>query len=207
MSEIVLYDYWRSSASYRLRIVLKLAGLEWDTEIINLLNSEQTKPTHVAKNPQGLVPALEVDGELFTQSLATIEYLNETRGLNLLPTDPVARAKVRALAYAIAMEIHPVCNLRVAKHAVAASSGSIAMESWIQHFTNLGLVAVENMIKGGDYCIGNRVTLADICLVPQIYNAKRWGVDLSAVPKIRHVAAHLETLAAFQAATPENSPH
>ncbi|MEJ2002845.1 MAG: glutathione S-transferase N-terminal domain-containing protein, partial [Maritimibacter sp.] len=104
---IRLYDYWRSSASYRVRIALGLAGLDWQSDAINLLDGDQRGAAHLARNPQGLVPALEIDGEVLTQSLAIVEYLDETRGLGLLPDAPLERARVRALAYAIAMEIHP----------------------------------------------------------------------------------------------------
>lgn len=200
---ITLYDYWRSSASYRVRIALNLAGLEWTPVSINLLDAEHKAPEHLSRNPQGLVPAIEIDGQMMTQSLAITEYLNETRDLDLLPADPVARARTRAVAYAIAVDLHPVCNLGTARHAVGQSNGGITMESWMQHFIAPGLAAVEQMIDGGRYCIGDRVTLADICLMPQFYNAERWQVPLDAMPKVRAVADHLATLPAFAAAHPD----
>lgn len=200
---ITLYDYWRSSASYRVRIVLGLAGETWEPVEVNLLEADHKKPAHMQRNPQGLVPVLEVDGEQFTQSLAQIEYLDETRKLGLLPTNPVDRARVRALAYAIAMEIHPVCNLSVAKWAVAQSNEGITMESWMQHFIAKGLDAYEKMIGDGQYSFGDSVTLADICLMPQLYNAQRWGVDLDAYPKIKRVKDKLEQIPAFQLAHPD----
>ncbi|MEJ2002939.1 MAG: maleylacetoacetate isomerase [Maritimibacter sp.] len=204
---IRLYDYWRSSASYRVRIALGLAGLDWQSDAINLLDGDQRGAVHLARNPQGLVPALEIDGEVLTQSLAIVEYLDETRGLGLLPDAPLKRARVRALAYAIAMEIHPICNLSVAKHAAEASGGAISMEGWMQHFIANGLAAVEEMMTGGETCLETGLSLADICLVPQVYNARRWGVDLEPLPKIQRACDYLEALPAFAAAAPENTPH
>ncbi|AQS47276.1 maleylacetoacetate isomerase [Thioclava nitratireducens] len=197
-----LHDYWRSSASYRVRIALALAGIEWQAAPVDLTTGAQRDPDYLAVNPQGLVPTLEIDGDRFTQSLAIVEYLNETRALGLLPEAPADRAHVRALAQAIAVDIHPVCNLRVAKHAVAASNGAITMESWMQTFIAPGLAAVEEMISGESFCWRDQLTLADLCLVPQIYNARRWGIDLAPMPNITRIAAHLETLPAFAAARP-----
>ncbi|OWY11297.1 maleylacetoacetate isomerase [Thioclava sp. F42-5] len=197
-----LHDYWRSSASYRVRIALALAGIEWQAAPVDLTTGAQRDPDYLAVNPQGLVPTLEIDGDRFTQSLAIVEYLNETRALGLLPEAPADRAHVRALAQAIAVDIHPVCNLRVAKHAVAASNGAITMESWMQTFIAPGLAAVEEMISGERFCWRDQLTLADLCLVPQIYNARRWGIDLAPMPNISRIAAHLETLPAFAAARP-----
>ena len=202
----VLYDYWRSSASYRLRIALALLGEPYESVTVNLLDGEQRGPKNLARNPQGLVPTLEIDGATLTQSLAILEYLDETRQAGFLPKEPLARARVRALAYAIAMEIHPVCNLHVARHAVQASGGAITTEAWMGHFIAHGLKAVEQMLESrpaGRYCHGDTVTIADLCLVPQIYNARRWGVDLAPIPHIRAVVAALEELPAFVAAHPD----
>jgi len=204
---ITLHDYWRSTASYRVRITLGLAGLEWQSNLINLIEGEQSTQVHLARNPQGLVPVLEIDGQSFTQSMAIIEYLNETRLLSLLPDEPVGRAKARALAYAIAVDLHPVCNLRVAKYAVGQSNGAITMENWMQAHIAPALEAFEVMLEGGDYCYGDRLSLADICLMPQLYNAHRWGVSLEALPKIRRIEAHLATIPAVAAAHPDQSPH
>lgn len=200
---IRLHDYWRSSASSRVRIALNLAGLDYETVSVDLVAGAQTAPEHLAMNPQGLVPALEIDGQVLTQSLAILDYLDDTRGLGLVPADPVARARVRALSYAVAMEIHPVCNLRVAKHAVAQSGGAITMESWMQAFIAPGLAALETMVDDGDYCVGDRVTLADLCLVPQMYNARRWGIDLGPLPRLTRIDAHLAARPAFAAAHPD----
>lgn len=203
---IKLYDYWRSSASYRVRIALGLAGLEWETQIVNLLDGSHKSQEHLARNPQGLVPALEIDGLMMTQSVAIIEFLDETRSLNLIPKSPADRARVRALAYAVAMEIHPVCNLNVAKYAVSHSNQNIETQQWMQHFISQGLAALENMLDGTKYCAGETVTLADICLMPQLYNAERWGVDLTEMPKIRAITTELAKLPAFAQAHPDQSP-
>lgn len=200
---ITLYDYWRSSASYRVRIALNLAGLDWRSVSVNLADGAQRGEDHLARNPQGLVPVLEIDGHRFTQSLAIIEYLDETRHIGLLPADPAGRARVRALAHAVAMEIHPVCNLRVARYAADHSGGGITMESWMREFIAPGLAALEKMVDDGDHCYRNTVTLADLCLVPQLYNARRWGVDLAPLPRLTRIGAYLDTLPAFKAASPQ----
>ena len=202
---ITLYDYWRSSASYRVRIALGLAGLAWETRVVDLLNAGNRAPDHLALHPQGLVPVLEIDGQVLTQSLAIVEYLDETRGLGLMPADPLGRARVRALGFAIAMEIHPVCNLAVARFASDHSNGGITMESWMQRFIAPGLAAVEAMLDSGDRCHGDTVTLADICLMPQLYNARRWGIDLEPLPRIRRIEAALAEIPAFAAAHPDRT--
>ena len=200
-----LFDYWRSSACYRVRIALGLAEERWDTQVVNLLEAEHLSDEHLDRNPQGLVPVLEVDGHSLTQSLAQIEYLDETRNLGLLPSTPLGRAEVRALSYAIAMEIHPVCNLNVAKWAVEQSDQKITMQAWMQHFIAKGLTAYEQMIEDGDYSYGNGVTLVDVCLMPQLYNADRWGVDLSDFSKTQRIKNTLDAIPAFQHAHPDNS--
>lgn len=201
---IVLYDYWRSSSAYRLRIALNLLGLKYESRPVNLVAGEQTSNAHLVRNPQGLVPVLEIDGTSMTQSLAIIEYLDETHNAGFLPTDPVARQKVRALAYAIAMEIQPVCNLRVAKF--ATSKGAISQEEWMRHFISTGLNAFEVMLSTtpvGKFCWGDKPGLADICLVPQIYNAERWGVDLSAFPQLARIGQEMAALPAVASAHPD----
>ena len=204
---IHLYDYWRSSAAYRLRITLGLAGLDWEATQVNLAEGEQRSPEHLALNPQGLVPVLEIDGQRMVQSLAIIEYLDATRSLGLIPEDPLEAARVRAAAYLIAMDIHPVCNLRVASYAAQNSNGGITMQSWMQAHIGPGLAALETMLEDGDRCFGDQVTLADICLMPQLYNAHRWGVDLSDMPRIRRIEASLSGIPAFAAAHPDQTPH
>ncbi|OYX44938.1 MAG: maleylacetoacetate isomerase [Rhodobacterales bacterium 32-67-9] len=200
-----LFDYWRSSTAFRVRIALNLLALPYDTVPVDLVGGEQCGAANLDRNPQGLVPVLEIDGLRLTQSLAIIEYLDETRKGGWLPVDPAERAMVRATAHAIAMEVHPVCNLRVARHAVSLGA---TMEGWMKHFISLGLEGVEGLLRRdarGIYCHGDHVTLADICLVPQVYNARRWNVDLSAFPRLTAISAALETLPAFQAAHPDHA--
>lgn len=207
MSDVILYDYWRSSASYRVRIALNLAGIEYQSESVSLLKQEHRTPEYLARNPQGLVPALFIDGQLLTQSLAIIEYISETRDANFLPQNPLDRARVRALAHAIAMDIHPVCNLSVVNYAAALTdTPEETTKAWMQKFVGRGLAALELMLQRtpGPLCFGNSPSLADICLVPQVYNAKRWDVDLSAMPRINAIVAVLENNASFAAAHPEN---
>jgi maleylacetoacetate isomerase len=200
-----LYDYWRSTASYRVRIALGLAGLDWETAPVNLVEGEQMAAEHLARHPQGLVPVLEIDGLRLTQSLAIVEYLDETRGLGLLPDHAGDRARVRAIAHAIAMDIHPVCNLSVARFAVERAQGGLATEAWMRRFIGPGLAAVERMVEDGPFCVGERVTLADLCLAPQVYNARRWGIDLDPMPRIRRIDAALGDIPAFAAAHPDRS--
>lgn len=201
---ITLHDYWRSSSAYRLRIALNLLGLPYQTHAVDLVSGAQTAPENLSRNPQGLVPTLEMDGQNLTQSLAILEYLDEVHAAGFLPKDPLGRAKVRALSYAVAMEMQPVCNLRVARHAVAQSGGGITMEAWMAHFIALGLTGLEGMLPAaGPYCHGDRISMADICLVPQVYNARRWGVDLAPYPKLAAISARLEVLPQVAAAHPD----
>lgn len=203
--DIVLRDYWRSSSAYRVRIALNLLGLEYRSIPVDLVAGVQRGAAHLEENPQGLVPVLEIDGLRLTQSLAIVEYLDETRGGGLMPAEATGRARVRALAHAVAMEIQPVCNLRVARHAVSLG-GAATMEGWMGHFIALGLEGVEGLLAQGpegDVCHGEQPGLADICLVPQVYNARRWGVPLDPFPRIARIAAFCEALPAFAAAHPD----
>jgi maleylacetoacetate isomerase len=199
----ILHDYWRSSASYRVRIGLNLLDLSYSAVPVDLLAGDQRAAENLARNPQGLVPSLQIDGLMLTQSLAILEYLDETRRAGWLPQGPGQKARVRALAYAVAMDIHPICNLHVVRHAVAL--GGTTTEAWMQHFIAAGFAGLEPMLAQtfGPFSAGDKVTLADICLVPQVYNARRWGVDMAAFPRIAAVDAKLAALPAFAAAHPD----
>ncbi|MEX0328777.1 MAG: maleylacetoacetate isomerase [Ruegeria sp.] len=208
MSDVVLYDYWRSSASYRLRIALNLAGIDYRAVAVDLVKGAQREPDHLARNPQGLVPVLEIEGLRLTQSLAILDYLDQTRNLNLLPQTAAERAAVQALAHSIAVDVHPVCNLSVARHATALSDGKGDMPGdWMRHFIRPGLLAFEALLGRFDqapYSVGSSPGLADICLIPQMYNARRWQVDLSELPRILSVEAACADHPAFAAAHPES---
>ena len=200
-----LYDYWRSSASYRVRMALNLLGEGFEAIPVDLLQAEQVGAANMARNPQGLVPTVEIDGLKLTQSLAIIEYLNDTRG-GLLPADASGRARVRALSFAVAMEIHPICNLRVGRYAEAASAGAITMAGWQKKFIGEGIAAVEGMLNHpatGRFCHGDQITMADLCLLPQVYNARRWEVDVTSYVQICRIVAELEAIPAIAAAHPD----
>ena len=207
MADVTLYDYWRSSASYRVRIALNLAGIGYDAVSVDLVAKTNRSPEHLARNPQGLVPVLEIDGHSFTQSLAIIEYLNETRDLGWLPEDPADRARVRALAYSVAVDVHPICNVSVAGHVSELLDGAEgARKAWMQHFIGPGLGAFEQLLAGfepSSYCAGDTPSLADICLVPQVYNAERWDVDLGSLKRILAVTETCRAHPAFAAADPD----
>ncbi|WEX77119.1 maleylacetoacetate isomerase [Sinorhizobium numidicum] len=210
MNETVLYDYWRSSASYRVRIALNLIGENYRSVPVDLLAKAHRGPEHLTRNPQGLVPVLDVDGERLTQSLAIIEYLAETRPSScFLPVDVIGRQRVRALSYAIAMDIHPVCNLGVVAHVMAnAEDGEAARRAWMRKFIGEGLAAFERMLNHpsiGEFCHGDRPTMADLCLVPQVYNARRWDVDLSACPRTVAIDANCAKIEAFAKAHPDRA--
>lgn len=205
--QAVLYDYWRSSASYRVRIALNLAGIAYEGVVVDLLARDHKGAAHLARNPQGFVPVLEIDGHRFTQSLAILEYLDETRAIGLLPKDPAARAQQRALAQSLAVDVHPVCNLSVVGHVAGlAAQPEGAKEAWMRHFIEPGLAAFEGLLAEmpeAPFCGGEAPGLADLCLVPQIYNADRWGADYSDCPRLRAVLANCAAHPAFVAATPE----
>jgi maleylacetoacetate isomerase len=208
MTMPVLYDYWRSSASYRVRIALNLAGIAYQPVVIDLLAGDHVSAAHLERNPLGKVPALEIDGLMLTQSLAIVEYLIETRGVALLPDDPAERARVRALADVIAMDIHPICNLSVVAHVMELTKGGDAVRvAWMQRFISQGLEAFERLLdhpQTGKFCHGETPGLADICLIPQLYNANRWGVDISGLPRIAAIGPACEALPAFANAHPDN---
>jgi len=209
-----LYTFFRSSASYRVRIALNLKGLAYEHVPIHLRRGggEQFSPDYKSKNPQALVPTLEDGGRVLTQSLAIIEYLEERYPAPpLLPKDPAARATVRAMALAIACEIHPIQNLRVLSYLRSELRQPEAEANrWAQHWIGLGFAALEQMVlaapQRGKFCFGDAPSLADVCLVPQVANARRFGCDLSAYPTLVGIDAHCATLPAFAQAAPENQP-
>jgi maleylacetoacetate isomerase len=212
----VLYDYWRSSACYRVRIALNLKGQRYVQKPVHLVRDggEQHSAEHRARNPQEAVPVLVDRGRTITQSLAIIEYLEETRGGDaprLLPADPAARARVRALALAVACDVHPLNNLRVMQQLERAFGAAQAdRERWMRHWIDEGFRALETMLASspdtGAYCHGDAPTLADACLIPQVYNANRFGVSLEAYPTIRRINERCLAHPAFDAARPENQP-
>jgi maleylacetoacetate isomerase len=206
---VTLYTFFRSSAAYRVRIALNLKGLTTDMVSIHLQKEGglNKKPEFRAINPQMRVPALKLDsGEVLIQSLAITEYLDEVHPHPpLLPRDPVERAKVRALAQAIACDIHPLNNvapLRYLKNELDQAQAKI--DGWYHHWILEGFAAVEALMRTGPYAFGNEVTLADVCLVPQVYNARRFKVPLDRFPRIVAADAACAGLAAFERARPEN---
>ncbi|BBI54289.1 maleylacetoacetate isomerase [Vreelandella olivaria] len=205
-----LYGYFRSSAAYRVRIALNLKGLDHDQIPVNLVKGEQRGDDHLMRNPQGLVPSLVLDDSaVVNQSLAICEYLDEVHPEPaLLPVNALERARVRALAQSVACEIHPLNNLRVLKYLVREMGADEAAKlAWYHHWIAEGFTALEAMLSNdpssGDLCHGDTPTLADICLVPQVYNAERFECDLSAYPTIQRIAANCRTLPAFQKAAPQ----
>ena len=205
------YGYYRSSAAYRCRIALNLKGVETEFVPVHLRRGggEQRRPDYVALNPQALVPSAEVDGRVLTQSLAIIEWLEETRpDPPLLPNDPFDRAEVRAFALAIAADVHPLNNLRVLiylKNNLKHDQGEI--DQWYCHWVALGFAACEQLVtrggRRGPYCFGDMPSLADICLVPQMYNARRFGVKLDEYPVLVRADSEANRLEAFAAAHPD----
>lgn len=209
-----LYTFFRSSASYRVRIALNLKGLDYEQIPIHLRRGggEQLSAAYKSINPQALVPALEHGGRIFTQSLAIIEYLEERFPKPaLLPSDPADRALVRSMALLIACEIHPIQNLRVLLYLKKNLNRSDdEVNGWAQHWITLGLSALDQMRlslpKSGAFCFGDSPTLADICLVPQLANARRFGVNLSPFPSLINVEQNCFALTAFADAAPEKQP-
>lgn len=207
-----LHTYWRSSAAYRVRIALAFKGLEYEPAFRHLVRGEQRADDYLGVNPQGLVPALEHGGAVLSQSLAIIEYLEESYPEPpLLPVRALDRAKVRALALHVACDIHPLNNLRVLKYLRDPLGASEeAVRRWYAHWIAEGFRALEAEARAlgsdGRHLFGGRVTLADVCLVPQLYNARRFGCDLAPYPTLVSIAEHLERLPAFAAARPEAQP-
>lgn len=207
-----LYGYWRSSAAYRVRIALNLKQLSFENVPVHLIKNggEQHSDMYQALNPAQLVPTF-VDGEQsLNQSLAIIEYLDETYPQPaLLPSDSTERARVRAMALDIACDIHPLNNLRVLQYLTGPLQLTEQQkQEWITHWLSVGFTALEQRLahSAADYCFGNSVTLADICLIPQVYNAQRFALDMSAFPLISRVYHNCMQLAAFALAAPEQQP-
>jgi len=209
-----LYTFFRSSASFRVRIALNLKRLKYQQAPIHLRRGggEQLSAAYKAINPQALVPTLEDGGKILTQSLAIIEYLEERYPQPpLLPRDPADKAVVRSMALIIACEVHPIQNLRVLQYVKREYNQSDEqVNRWAQHWIDLGLAALEQMIvaqaRRGRFCFGDTPTLADICLVPQLGNARRYGCDLSPYPAIIEIEKNCMALPAFADAAPEKQP-
>lgn len=208
---IVLHTYWRSSAAYRVRIALELKGLAWQPRPVHLVRDggEQHRPSYQALNPQELVPALQHEGQVLTQSMAILEYLEERFPQPpLLPADAAGRARVRALAQLVACDIHPLNNLRVMQYLEQPLQlDAEARTGWTLHWMAQGLAALETLLAGsaqtGTYCHGEQPGLADACLLPQLYNAHRFGLDLGPYPTVRRIEAACSALPAFERARPE----
>jgi maleylacetoacetate isomerase/maleylpyruvate isomerase len=216
---LTLYTYWRSSAAYRVRIALNVKGLPYESVPKHLLRDggEQKKPDYLALNPQGLVPALADDGFVIPQSLAICEYLEEIHPEpRLLPGSARDRATVRGMALAIACDTHPLNNVPIVAYLRRElGADDVAVQRWMTHWIDRGFAALERWVgsvAGGmaadrqRYCHGAQVTLADVCLVPQMFNARRFNVDIAPYPRLVAICRHLEALPAFAAARPEVQP-
>jgi maleylacetoacetate isomerase len=206
-----LYSFFRSSAAYRVRIALNLKGVDYEIVTVNLPSGEHRTPDFLAVNPQATIPTLDDDGTILWQSLAIIEYLDarypEPR---LIPVEPVARARVQALAQLIACEIHPLNNLRVLQY-LRGELGltDAAVNRWYAHWIAEAFAPLETLVArfgGGRYCFGDSLSLADVYLVPQMYNARRFNCDLAPYPTLVRIAAGLEREPKFALAAPERQP-
>lgn len=206
-----LYTYFRSSAAFRVRIALHLKGLAYEAAFVHLAKGEHLQPAFAKVNPQGLLPALQVDGALLAQSIAIMEYLEETKPQPpLLPADPLARARVRSLALIVACEIHPLNNPRVLKY-VKNTLGhrQEEIDTWYRHWIADGLAKLEAELERpgtGRHCHGDAPTMADCCLVPQIFNAQRFNSDLKPYPTVMRVFDACMKLDAFDRAQPSKQP-
>ncbi len=204
----VLYDYWRSSAAYRVRIALHLLEIPFRTAPIDLLSNSHQSDRYKSLNPQGLVPSLEIDGQFLTQSLAIIEFLNDTTaGSELVPDDPIQRHRVRQLSFVIAMEIHPICNLRVASHASqSARDKEAARLAWMQHYIGRGLADLEMLLEQSApsrFCLGDTPSMADCCLIPQLYNARRWNLPVDDLTRVLAIENACQSIDAFAKSHPD----
>jgi maleylacetoacetate isomerase len=206
-SPVCLFDYFRSSASYRVRIALNLKGVEYEQVPVNLVAGEQRSADYRARNPQGLVPSLEIDGKTLTQSMSIVEYLDQTRPEPpLLPADPGEAAAVRAMAQSIASDIHPLNNLRVLGYLRdSLGQNKDAVASWYAHWVVTGFAALETSAQryGSKFLSGEQPGLADVCLVPQMYNARRFDISLDEFPRLVEYDRKASAQDAFQAAHPD----
>ncbi|WP_158817505.1 maleylacetoacetate isomerase [Methylocapsa sp. S129] len=207
MAEPILFGYWRSSAAYRVRIAANVKGISYAAAFVHLRRGEQRGAANLARNPAGLVPTWSEDDFQLTQSLAILEYLDETNPRPpLLPSTPRARALAREIALVVVCDIHPVGNLRVLEK-LTTDFGAEATQraAWNRHWIGLGFAAIEARLAqtAGAHAIGDQITLADVCLVPQVYNARRFELDLAAYPTIERVDAVARALVPFQQASPE----
>jgi maleylacetoacetate isomerase len=215
-----LYNYFRSSAAYRVRIALNLKGLAWEHAGVHLVKGEQRSPAYLSINPAGLVPTLiDDDGAMLTQSLAIIEYLDEAhpQTMRLLPESVLARAQVRAAALAIACDVHPLNNVRVLSYLSNELNATQAQkDAWIAHWISIGLDAFEKSLpqskvssegkSSNAFCFGDTPSMADCVLIPQVFSARRFNVDVSKYPRVAAIDAHCNTLPAFQIAHPAKQP-
>jgi maleylacetoacetate isomerase len=201
---IRLHDYWRSSASYRVRIALAMKQVDYERHDVNLLKREHVSPENLAVNPQGLVPTLEIDGHVLVQSLAIIDYLDarfpEPR---LIPIAPLARAMTLQRALVIAADIHPIDNLRVLRRLSEMGVDQAARDDWYRHWIIQGFTALEAMAGGGAFLGGAAPDMSDVCLVPQMYNARRLDTPLDAFPRLVDIDARLTVIDAIAAAHPD----
>ena len=207
MPQAILYDYYRSSASYRVRIALNIKGVEYERRPVNLLESQQQSDEYRALNPQGFVPMLEMDGARLTQSMAIMGYLDQKVPTNpLLPAAAEARAHVLSLALTVACDIHPLNNLRILKYLKdTLHVDQDARDEWYRHWVAEGLSALEAMAapRSGKFLFGDTPTLADVCLVPQLFNARRFNVPLDGYPTLVRADENANRLEAFAAAHPD----
>lgn len=203
-----LYSYWRSTTSYRVRVALHLKGVPFETIPVDLVAGAQRESDFLEVNPVAGVPAIELDdGTVLTQSMAILEWI-EARYPEpaLLPMDPVAAAKVRAAALVMATDVHPVNNLKVVQQLKKMGHSQENAVAWMIDWMERGLTAYDALIPGGNYSFGDAVSLADICLVAQLYNARRWGVELAPFARLTEIEGRCLALPAFDAARPENQP-
>jgi maleylacetoacetate isomerase len=202
---VILYDYWRSSASYRVRIALNLKDVAYESRNVSLIDGAQGEAANKARNPLGFVPTLEVDGKTFTQSLAIIDWLDATwPDPPLYPADPAGRAHALARAMVVACDIHPVDNLRVLKRLDAQfGADKAAKDDWYRHWVREGLTALEAMAGDGPFLGGAAPDVSDLCLVPQLYNARRFDLALDPFPKLLRADEAAATLPGFAAAHPD----